>query len=245
METNRKGKAIIGISMAAIMVVSVLVAAMPMAVATSDGTNFNTIRGSGTQKVLIGQNLQFEGFTGTVTVSRILSGDVENVYQTDAINRLYNVNWPTSGAYYVNYDPATKLGAAQLSVGVPDVPLELKVGTKRVASIAEGTNLKVYTGGMNLFGEDMVDLVIIGPDGRIKKDPANNQDFTDISVNELKYYEAVPQINHRTLLYIKTMTVNQHKSKIHDTPGVNTNKILKNCYLRCKISYQTDLPTSN
>ena len=188
METNRKGKAIIGISMAAIMVVSVLVAAMPMAVATSDGTNFNTIRGSGTQKVLIGQNLQFEGYGGDVTVSRIVSGDVENVYQTDAINRLYNVNWPTSGAYYVNYDPATKLGAAQLSVGVPDVPLELKVGTKRVASIAEGTNLKVYTGGMNLFGEDMVDLVIIGPDGRIKKDPANNQDFTDISVNELKYY---------------------------------------------------------
>ncbi|MGB7001522.1 MAG: hypothetical protein WBE22_05860, partial [Halobacteriota archaeon] len=47
---------------------------------------------------------------------------------------------------------------------------------------------------------------------------------------ELRTDEAVPQINHRTLLYIKTMTVNQHKSKIHDTPGVNTNKILKNCY---------------
>ena len=53
------------------------------------------------------------------------------------------------------------------------------------------------------------------------------------------YEEAVPQINHRTLWYIKTMTVNQHKSENHDTPRVNTNKILKNCYLRCKISYQT------
>ena len=51
--------------------------------------------------------------------------------------------------------------------------------------------------------------------------------------------EAVPQINYRTLLYIKTMTLNKHKSEIHDTPGVNTNKILKNCYLRCKISYQS------
>ena len=49
--------------------------------------------------------------------------------------------------------------------------------------------------------------------------------------------EAVPQTNYRTLLYIKTMTVKQHKSEFHDTPRVNTNKILKNCYLRCKISY--------
>ena len=54
-----------------------------------------------------------------------------------------------------------------------------------------------------------------------------------------KNIEAVPQINYRTLLYTKTMTVNQHKSEIHDTPGVNTNKILKNCYLRCNLSYQT------
>jgi uncharacterized cupin superfamily protein len=35
-----------------------------------------------------------------------------------------------------------------------------------------------------------------------------------------------PQINYRTLLYIKTMTVNQHKSKVHDTQRGNMNKIL-------------------
>ena len=183
-----KGKAIIGILIAAIMVVSVLAVAMPMAVATSDGTNFNTISGPATQKVLIGQNLQFTGYGSDVTVSRIVSGDVENVYQTDANNRIYNVNWPTTGAFSVNYDAVIKLGAAQLGVEEPDVPLKLKVGTKQVASIAEGTDLKVYTGGINLFEEDLVDLVIIGPDGQIKTDTINNQKITAITVAQLMAY---------------------------------------------------------
>ncbi len=185
METRSKGKAIIGISMAAIMVVSVLAVAMPMAVATSDGTDFNTISGPATQKVLIGQNLQFTGYGDDVTVSRIVSGDVENVYQTDAQNRIYNVNWPTSGAFFVNYNASAKRGAAQLSVEAADIPLTLKVGTKAVASIAEGTELKVYTGGINLYAADKVDLVIIGPDGQIKTDTINSQQFTGITVAAL------------------------------------------------------------
>ncbi len=190
MGTKMKGKAIIGILMAAIMVVSVLAAAMPMAVARSNGGNFNIIEGAATQKVLVGQNLEFQGYGNDVTVSRILSGDIENVYQADAQNRIYNVNWPTSGAYCVNVvlDYATnkvKDWDAQLSVEEPNMPLELKVGTKKVSSIAEGTALKVYTGGINLFAEDRVDLVIIGPDGQIKYDEVNNQRFTDIRVLDL------------------------------------------------------------
>ncbi len=181
-----RGKAIIAISMAAIMVVSVLAVAMPMAIAKSNGGNFNIIEGAATQKVLIGQNLQFTGYGGDVTVSRIVSGNVEKVYQTNANNRIYNVNWPTSGVYYVNYDAAIKVYAAQLGVEEPDVPLELKVGTKKVASIAEGTDLKVYTGGINLYDEDRVDLVIIGPDGQIKTDTINNQKFTGITVAALQ-----------------------------------------------------------
>jgi hypothetical protein len=186
MEIKMKGKAVIGILMAAIMVVSVLVVAMPMAVAMSNGGNFNIIEGAAVQKVLIGQNLQFEGYDGYVTVSRIVSGDVENVYVTDAQNRLYNVNWPTSGAYYVNYDPATKLGAAQLSVENSDMPLSLKVGTWEATSIAGGTNLIIDTGGMNLFNEDVVDLVVIGPEGQIRYDVVNDQQFTDITVKQLE-----------------------------------------------------------
>jgi hypothetical protein len=186
METKMKGKAIIGISMAAIMIASVLVATVPMVSAWSETDNFNHIaKQMAAQKVLIGQNLQFEGFTGTVTVSRILSGDIENVYQADANNCIYNVNWPTSGAYYVNYDPTAKTYDAQLSVEKPDMPLELKVGTRKVASLAVGTNLIVDTGGMNLFYEDQVDLVVIGPDGQIKHDDVNDQHFTDITVSYL------------------------------------------------------------
>jgi hypothetical protein len=50
------------------------------------------------------------------------------------------------------------------------MPLELKVGTRKVSSIAVGTPLTLYTAGMNLFAEDRVDLVIIGPNGQIKYD---------------------------------------------------------------------------
>jgi hypothetical protein len=186
MGTKMKGKAIKGIIIVAIMIASVLAATVPMVSAWSETDNFNHIaKQMAAQKVLIGQNLQFEGFTGTVTVSRILSGDIENVYQADADNRIYNVNWPTSGAYYVNYDAATKLGAAQLAVEKPDMPLELKVGTRKVSTLAVGTNLMVDTGGMNLFSEDQVDLVVIGPDGQIKHDDVNNQHFTDITVSYL------------------------------------------------------------
>ncbi len=182
METRRKGKAATGIAMAAIMVVSVLAAAMPMVSASSDRGNFNTIKPNTTEKVLIGQNLQFEGFTGTVAVSRLVSGDIENVYTADANNQIYNVNWPTSGAYYVAYNTADQ---AQLSVENPDMPLELKVGTVKVSSIARGTNLTIDTAGMNLFPKDQVNLVVIGPDGQIKYDTVNDQRFTEITVEQL------------------------------------------------------------
>ena len=178
-----KGKAIIGISMAAIMIVSVLAATVPMVGAASRGDNFNYIlKMQPAQKVLIEQNLQFVGFTGTVTVSRLVSGDVKNVYTTDADDRIYNVNWPTSGAYYVAYNTADQ---AQLLVEEPVMPLELKVGTKEVSTIALGTKLTIDTGGMNLFPEDQVDLVINGPEGQIKYDVVNYQKFTDITVAAL------------------------------------------------------------
>nr|AAU83859.1 hypothetical protein GZ34H10_2 [uncultured archaeon GZfos34H10] len=177
-----KCKAIIS-AMAAIMIVSVLAAAVPMVSAWSETDNFNHIRAQmAAQKVLIGQNLQFEGFTGTVAVSWLVSGDIENVYTADANNRIYNVNWPTTGAYYVAYNTADQ---AQLSVEEPEIPLKLKVGTKDISSIAASTSVTIDTGGMNLFPEDQVDLVIKGPDGQIKYDVVNKQDFTDITVAEL------------------------------------------------------------
>jgi hypothetical protein len=182
-----KGKAVIGIAIAAVILASVFAAIVPMVSAESRGDNFNHIVvQQAPQKVLIGQNLQFEGFTDIAVVCRIVSGDIENVYTADADNRMYNVNWPTSGAYYVNYVtgiPSTY--GAQLSVEEPEMPLKLKVGTKDISSIALGTKLTIDTGGMNLFPEDQVDLVIKGPDGQIKYDDVNGQKFTDITVAEL------------------------------------------------------------
>jgi hypothetical protein len=181
-----KGKAVIDIAIAAIVLASVFAATVPMVCAESRGDNFNHIVVQQTpQKVLIGQNLQFEGFDGTVAIYRMVSGDIENVYAADANNRIYNVNWPKSGNYYVNYDYATKDYEAPLSVEELDMPLELKVGTKKVSSIAVGTHLTIDTDGMNLFPEDQVDLVINGPDGQIKYDDVNHQQFTDITVADL------------------------------------------------------------
>ncbi|MEA2000072.1 MAG: hypothetical protein U9N61_12215, partial [Euryarchaeota archaeon] len=69
-----------------------------------------------------------------------------------------------------------------------NIPLELKVGTTTVSFIAVGTKLRVDTAGINLFDEDIVDLIIKGPDGQIKYDMGNDQQFTDITVSELKKY---------------------------------------------------------
>jgi len=193
METKMKGKAIIG-AMAAIMLASVFAAMVGSAGAYSVGGGYNIIEMNPfPQKVLIGQDLDFSEGWGTdiVTVSRVSGGVVEWSITADANNQLkvskVETQWTKDGAFFVNYlNPTTY--DAQLSVSEPIMPLELKVGTRKVSSIAAGTDLKVYTGGINLYDEDRVDLVIIGPDRRIKTDTINNQKFTNISVSELKYY---------------------------------------------------------
>jgi len=184
MKTVTKGKVIV---IAAIMFVFVFAA--PMSYAASRGDNYNHIVVQQTpQKVLIGQNLEFEGFSVLPVVYRLVGGDIVNTYSADGNNRIYNVNWPMSGAYYVNYNSTAKNADAQLSLETVNIPLELKVGTTAVSFIAVGTELRVDTAGINLFDEDIVDLIIKGPDGQIKYDMLNNQQFTDISVSELKKY---------------------------------------------------------
>ncbi len=184
MKTVTKGKVIV---IAAIMLVFVFAA--PMSYAASRGDNYNHIVVQQTpQKVLIGQNLQFDAFAAPPIVYRLVSGNVVNTYPADSNSRIYNVNWPMSGAYYVNYNSTTKNADAQLSVEAVNIPLELKVGTTTVSFIAVGTKLRVDTAGINLFDEDIVDLIIKGPDGQIKYDMVNDQQFTDIAVSELKKY---------------------------------------------------------
>jgi hypothetical protein len=192
MGTKMKGKAIIGISMAAIMIVSVLAVMVGSAGAYSVCGQYNVIvTDSFPQKVLIGQDLDFSKGWGTdiVTVSRVSGGVVEWSLTADANNQLKvseeETQWTKGGAFFVDYlNPTTY--DAQLSVSEPIMPLELKVGTRKVSSIAVGTHLTIDTGGMNLFPNDQVDLVVIGPDGQIKYDDVNDQKFTDITVAGLK-----------------------------------------------------------
>ncbi|MEA3342995.1 MAG: PGF-CTERM sorting domain-containing protein [archaeon] len=184
MNTRRKGKAITGIAMAAIVLASVFAVMISIAGAESRGDNFNHIvKQTEAQKVLLGQDLQFENFTPPLTVTRIEGGDIASIYHPDSNNRTYNVNWAISGVYYVNYRNADY--EAQLSIDEPDMPLELRVGTTKVSSVTVGTEITIDTSGMNIFPEDVVDLIVRGPDGQIRFDTVNDQEFTDITVKEL------------------------------------------------------------
>jgi hypothetical protein len=194
METKmKKGKAIIG-AMAAIMLVSVFAAMFGSAGAHSVGGEYNIIEMNPfPQKVLIGQDLDFSEGWGfdIVTVSRVRGGVLEWSITADANNQLKvskaETQWTKGGAFFVNFLNQTTYDA-QLSISEPLMPLELRVGRRKVSSIAVGTSVTIDTAGMNLFAEDRVDLVIIGPYGQIKYDEMNDQQFTNISVAQLTSY---------------------------------------------------------
>jgi hypothetical protein len=189
----KKGKAIIS-AMAAIMLASVFAAMVGSVGAYSVGGQYNVIvTDSFPQKVLIGQDLDFSEGRGSeiVTVSRVRGGVVEWSITADANNQLKvskaETQWTKDGAFFVNFLNQTTYDA-QLSISEPIIPLELKVGTRKVSSITVGTSLTIDTAGMNLFAEDRVDLIIIGPYGQIKYDDMNDQQFTNISVAQLISY---------------------------------------------------------
>ena len=188
MKTNTSGKAIAGIALTAIMVASVAVAMIGCTGAYSAGRRYNVIEQNQVNTVLIGQDLQFkaaDGWTTPVVINRYVSGDLENTYTAtlgDGNYYIFNVNWQTSGAFYVNGGPASN--EAQLSVEEPKMPLTLKVKDKEVSTLARSTRLNIDVGGINLNDADVVDLVIIGPNGQITE--KNGQVFKAITVASLK-----------------------------------------------------------
>ncbi|KAF5411710.1 MAG: hypothetical protein C5S38_09105 [Candidatus Methanophagaceae archaeon] len=200
METGKRGKAIIGIALAAIMVASVMVAMVGgVGADTPVGRRYNVIQNGQVNTVLIGQDLQFkaaDGWTTPIVINRYVSGDVENSYvatlRTDGNYYVYSVNWPAAGAFYVNGYKNTN--EAQLSVEYPRMgALKLKVKGREVSSIARGTKLNIDVGGINLDDADVVDLVIMGPDGQITE--KNAQLFKDITVAALKKFNNGGAIN--------------------------------------------------
>jgi subtilisin family serine protease len=156
---------------------------------------FNIIRNQTipTQIVLIGQDLDFNSSVGwpgkPVMIFRVVEGDIVNVYVPDSNNRYYNVNWPTTGDYYVNYDPGTGNFDAQLAIADPIMDLDLKVGTISVSSIIRGTPLRIDL-ITNLDANDLVDLRVIDPNGTLlKTNPADpTQNFDDIKLSKVMEY---------------------------------------------------------
>jgi hypothetical protein len=176
-------KAMLSIVLPTLLVVSILAAVFGTTGAYSNGGLYNIIdrNEAGIQKVLRGQDLEFQNFNTTPTVYRVVGGGVVNTYIADGSNRIFNVNWPETGAYYVNYGAADEV---PLSVEDANVPLALKVGTTSVTSIAKGTNLIIDVSGINLFDEDGVKLVVRKGDSVIKT--KSGQTFDPIMVGALK-----------------------------------------------------------
>jgi len=181
---GKRGKAITGIALVTIMLASVFAAMVPTVMAVSVGDSSNHIAANETETVLVGQNVYFDtGWTDYVTIQKF----------EDGYWYYYGGPWTDGKAYNVNWDPALTLratdgsgGNTSLAVKDPIVPLKLKVGTKEVSTLTVGTDLKIDTGGINLFDQDKVDLVIICPIGQIIS--KNNQNFKNITVAELKAF---------------------------------------------------------
>jgi hypothetical protein len=195
MKRKRNARGIIGIAMAAVLFASVAALMIGSVGAYSVGGPYNIIKkdsGAEVQPVLIGQDVDFFtnwGASDLVTIYRVKGESVEWTKKADPGNTLTIVgaDWKKEGAYYVNYVNSTTYDA-QLSFSDPKMPLELRVDSVKVTSIAVGVPLRIDTAGINLFNEDEVDLIINGPDGQIKYDEKNDQQFTGITVSELKKY---------------------------------------------------------
>jgi hypothetical protein len=172
-----------------IILVFVLLALIESVQAYSTGGPYNLIEKTPTiQKVLRGQDLQFAETANwsavPVTVYRVDGVTIENTFTADANGRIFNVNWPAVGAYYVNYVNTTTYDA-QLSLEDPRIPLIFRVGTTEVTSIAVGTRLIIDTGGINLLPDDRINLNIVDPDNVQISTDVNGQQFTDITVKML------------------------------------------------------------
>lgn len=195
MKTNGKGTVVIGFVLAAVMLASVFTMMVGNVEAYSNGGKYNIIKKDGAetiQPVIIGQSLDFFtnwGARNIVTLSRVKDNSIEWTKKADPGNilKITGDAYMEDGAFYVNYDESTGTSDARLSFSDAYIPLTIKVGTRMVSpSIYEGTSITISTFGMNLFKEDVVDLKVIGPTGPIKYDEKNDQQFTDITVADLK-----------------------------------------------------------
>nr|QNO53139.1 hypothetical protein GJIJNDME_00025 [Methanosarcinales archaeon ANME-1 ERB6] len=198
---SKRGKAIIGIAMAVIMLASVMVAMAPTATALPlPDTSYNGLYHNITladspaaaEPVLIGQYLWLHGINSsgaTIQGDPTASDVAGEIFTADSDGKFDTTLMTKTGIYYVNQVGGTSTDTptyweAKLAVTKPQMTLKLKSGGDEVSSITEETILQIDF-PTTLGPMDMVSLVIIDPDGDTIKD-ADGQLFDKINVSYLQ-----------------------------------------------------------
>ena len=142
--------------------------------------------------VVIGQKIYFTGITGGATTITI-TGDTSSgsptageVFSTPVVSGVATFStsiMTKTGVYFISDGT---IGPTQLLVGTATMTLDLKVGTKSVTTVAQGTSFTVdFTN--NLLGNDIVTLKVQNPDGiLLNANPTTpTQLFKDVPVSTL------------------------------------------------------------
>lgn len=206
-KAKKKGKAIIGIAMAAIMLASVMVAmvltgsAQPLPMSSYNGLYNNiSLNETGVPKpaavsVLIGQELHLWATARAGNATVLIRGDptsatVSGEIFTSTTGYFDTAAMTKPGIYYANATGGSPTSEpdrwdAKLAVTNPVMTIDLKSSGTSVSSITVGTHLQIdFTN--NLDGSDMVSLVITDPDGNTIKQTTNpTQYFDKINVSYL------------------------------------------------------------
>jgi hypothetical protein len=190
MNKQVKGKAIIGIAIAVVMVATLM--AMVPAVSAKDVTSdYLTVRNGfdvnpafvvleitdgDTDAIKIGQEIIFKDATGPVRIEGLQDTNTDGEAFSASGSRTERVGDKTiSGIYFDTtsmgrtgtYVVSSPRGTQNISVSRPTIPIELKVGPDVVSTLTVGTKLKVdCSDASDLDLHDCVDLVITDPRGR-------------------------------------------------------------------------------
>ena len=237
-EKSKRGKAIIGIALATIMLASL--AAMVPTVSAAYGTTHNDIITGETNSVLIGQKLNFSvpGISIIGKSPEEIEGQTFGITSDDYNTKSYFV---VTGLYCVDDGDTSgecDVNDTLLSVNEPLMEITLKATaagkTQSVDTITEGTDLLIdfiY----NLNTSDVVDLKIINPDGdTLKFNPElPSQEFNDIKVGYIDANYSVGAVGINTSkwdlgtykIYIKTEP--EKAEGLDESSNEKTIKILK------------------
>ena len=146
METKGKGKAIIGIAMAAIILASVFAVMVPMGSAGTGDKNEIVPDKQGVQ-VIIGQILSFSGDDHLKSIIGISPDDVEDLIIGTATDDFDSTLFPQAGTYFVDQDGDAAKDDNETSVSVIELTFELKLvspgTTNEITSTTEGKEVEI------------------------------------------------------------------------------------------------------